>query len=89
MQLKRAHATWTCQHCHEQFSREDQFKRCSARPIGGHKPGTTYKDNDLNFRLQLGPSRSEVLSEQLTRDATFLASLQIMDYSLIVGVHYR
>jgi hypothetical protein len=88
MKLKRSQATWTCQHCHEQFSREDQFKRCKARPFGGHKPGTTYKDNDLNFRLQLTPTLAEVLSEQLTRDATFLASQQIMDYSLLVGVHY-
>lgn len=51
------------------------------------RKGGMLKDNDLNYVLPLGPQRAEAVRTALRRDAVFLASCGIMDYSLLVGVH--
>ena len=46
---------------------------------------------DLDFvdtELQLGPKK-DPLMRQIARDCKFLEDLEIMDYSLLVGIHYR
>ncbi|TMW64835.1 hypothetical protein Poli38472_009002 [Pythium oligandrum] len=53
-----------------------------------HYPDITLRDNDLKKRLKLDPQMAGRLVKQLTRDSNFLASLGIMDYSLLVGTHY-
>jgi hypothetical protein len=53
--------------------------------------GGVLKDNDIvenNVKMHLGPKR-EAFLKQLERDSMFLASLNIMDYSLLLGVHDR
>lgn len=53
--------------------------------------GGVLKDNDIvenNVKIHLGSKREPFL-KQLERDANFLASLNIMDYSLLLGVHNR
>jgi 1-phosphatidylinositol-4-phosphate 5-kinase len=48
--------------------------------------GGVLKDNDLisdDIKLQLG-SKKKAFMEQLTKDAMFLAKLNIMDYSMLV-----
>lgn len=53
--------------------------------------GGVLKDNDLlkdKKKLQLG-SKKAAFIEQITKDAMFLAKLNIMDYSLLVGIHNR
>lgn len=55
-----------------------------------HNPRATMKD--LNWlrrgrHLHCGPFRKEVFMEQLRRDVALLQRLNIMDYSLLVGVH--
>jgi len=47
---------------------------------------------DLNWinrgkRLELGPEKRALLTEQLRRDADFLKGISVMDYSLLVGIH--
>ena len=47
---------------------------------------------DLNWinrgkELELGPEKRALLTEQLRRDAELLKELQVMDYSLLVGIH--
>ena len=37
--------------------------------------------------LELGPEKRALLIEQLRRDAELLKDLQVMDYSLLVGIH--
>lgn len=54
--------------------------------------GGVLKDLDLLSdarKLHLGPEKKRLFMEQLARDAFFLASLNIMDYSLLVGIHVR
>lgn len=51
---------------------------------------TTLKDLDLdglNFKLEEG--YHERLREQLDKDSHLLDAMNVMDYSLLLGVHYR
>ncbi|TYJ39814.1 hypothetical protein E1A91_A04G095200v1 [Gossypium mustelinum] len=50
---------------------------------------TTLKDLDLNYCFYLEPSWQEALLRQIETDSKFLESQHIMDYSLLLGVHYR
>ncbi|POO01797.1 Phosphatidylinositol-4-phosphate 5-kinase [Trema orientale] len=50
---------------------------------------TTLKDLDLNYSFYLEPSWREALLKQIEIDSKFLESQYIMDYSLLLGVHYR
>ncbi|XP_061353907.1 phosphatidylinositol 4-phosphate 5-kinase 9 [Gastrolobium bilobum] len=50
---------------------------------------TTLKDLDLSYCFYLEPSWRESLLKQIEIDSKFLEAQQIMDYSLLLGVHYR
>ncbi|OAY78515.1 Phosphatidylinositol 4-phosphate 5-kinase 1 [Ananas comosus] len=50
---------------------------------------TTLKDLDLDFVFHLQRYWYKKLLEQITRDCEFLESEGIMDYSLLVGIHFR
>ncbi|KAL7170274.1 hypothetical protein ACSBR2_035194 [Camellia fascicularis] len=50
---------------------------------------TTLKDLDLNYCFYLEPSWRESLLKQIEIDSKFLETQHIMDYSLLLGVHYR
>ncbi|XP_072974385.1 phosphatidylinositol 4-phosphate 5-kinase 1-like [Typha angustifolia] len=50
---------------------------------------TTLKDLDLNFVFRLQGRLYRELIEQIKRDCEFLESERIMDYSLLVGIHFR
>ncbi|KAJ3447071.1 phosphatidylinositol 5-phosphate 4-kinase isoform a [Anaeramoeba flamelloides] len=46
------------------------------------------KDNDLNDKLYLSKNLRNKLIDQISSDTKFLKSLNIMDYSLLLGVHH-
>ncbi|GKU87695.1 hypothetical protein SLEP1_g2054 [Rubroshorea leprosula] len=50
---------------------------------------TTLKDLDLNFVFRLQQNWFQELMEQIDRDCEFLEAERIMDYSLLVGLHFR
>jgi len=53
---------------------------------------TIFKDinwTDENRHLILGPEKRKLLLEQLEKDAKFLQTMGVMDYSLLVGIHLR
>ncbi|KAG9160464.1 hypothetical protein Leryth_008873 [Lithospermum erythrorhizon] len=50
---------------------------------------TILKDLDLNYCFYLEPSWRESLLGQIKIDSKFLEAQHIMDYSLLLGVHYR
>ncbi|KAJ4807270.1 Phosphatidylinositol 4-phosphate 5-kinase 4 [Rhynchospora pubera] len=49
---------------------------------------TTLKDLDLNFIFRLQKSWFQEFFRQVERDSDFLEQERIMDYSLLVGVHF-
>jgi len=53
---------------------------------------TIFKDinwTDENRHLILGPEKRKLLLDQLEKDAKFLQTMGVMDYSLLVGIHLR
>ncbi|KAL8555257.1 hypothetical protein ACS0TY_003169 [Phlomoides rotata] len=50
---------------------------------------TTLKDLDLNFIFRLQKSWFQEFCRQVNRDCDFLEQERIMDYSLLVGIHFR
>ncbi|KAL8116765.1 hypothetical protein AgCh_023067 [Apium graveolens] len=53
------------------------------------KENTTFKDLDLPYIFHMDKLLRESLLEQITHDCTFLESQQIIDYSLLLGLHFR
>ncbi|XP_073280924.1 phosphatidylinositol 4-phosphate 5-kinase 1-like [Primulina huaijiensis] len=50
---------------------------------------STLKDLDLNFVFRLQTNWYQELMKQINRDCEFLEAERIMDYSLLVGIHFR
>eukprot|EP00658_Telonema_sp_P-2_P059275 TRINITY_DN4808_c0_g1_i13.p1 TRINITY_DN4808_c0_g1~~TRINITY_DN4808_c0_g1_i13.p1 ORF type:complete len:344 (+),score=72.49 TRINITY_DN4808_c0_g1_i13:92-1123(+) len=48
-----------------------------------------YAFEELESVIEIGPDMSSRFLEQLERDVQFLCSQNVMDYSLLVGVHHR
>ena len=46
------------------------------------------QDLDIDFKLVLTAGTYDQLMGQLQRDCALLESLRVMDYSLLLGVHY-
>lgn len=75
-----------CRHCEAPFRVGVQAKTCKKRPGRAHEPWRVLKDNDLNYKLRLG-KKTMVIASQLRQDADWLRRHNVMDYSLLVGVH--
>src|SRR3954469_22254169 len=48
-----------------------------------------YKDNDfldMDIQIKIGSERTKLLNEQIARDVEWLRQLNIMDYSLLLGI---
>lgn len=60
---------------------------CPFTVLGHHEPNVILKDNDLKHKIRLPTDVARKLLSQLKKDAEFLCSIGIMDYSLLVGVH--
>ncbi|KAL1815658.1 hypothetical protein ACET3Z_018232 [Daucus carota] len=50
---------------------------------------TTLKDLDLNYVFRLQRNWFQDMIKQIDRDCEFLEAEKIMDYSLLVGLHFR
>ena len=48
---------------------------------------TTLKDLDLQRKVYIGAENKALFMEQLKKDVWFLASHNIMDYSMLLGIH--
>nr|XP_043628075.1 phosphatidylinositol 4-phosphate 5-kinase 7-like [Erigeron canadensis]XP_043628076.1 phosphatidylinositol 4-phosphate 5-kinase 7-like [Erigeron canadensis] len=51
--------------------------------------GTTFKDLDLAYAFHMDKSLRDALFKQIYLDCVFLESQHIIDYSLLLGLHFR
>ncbi|KAL9407177.1 hypothetical protein Peur_004149 [Populus x canadensis] len=63
--------------------------RMTSKPESEIDPTTTLKDLDLNYIFRLQKSWFQEFCRQVDRDCDFLEQERIMDYSLLVGLHFR
>ncbi|KAJ8421679.1 hypothetical protein Cgig2_026667 [Carnegiea gigantea] len=63
--------------------------RTTEKPESEIDPTTTLKDLDLNYIFRLQRFWFQEFCRQVDRDCDFLEQERIMDYSLLVGVHFR
>ncbi|CAN1269032.1 Phosphatidylinositol 4-phosphate 5-kinase 1 [Linum perenne] len=63
--------------------------RTTKKPEGEIDETTTLKDLDLNFVFRVQQNWYQDLMKQIDRDCEFLEAERIMDYSLLVGLHFR
>lgn len=65
--------------------------RLYPEDLARKNPRAVLKDvNWIDRRrvLELGPEKRALVTEQLRRDKEFLKSVNVMDYSLLVGIHW-
>ncbi|CAL8463328.1 g2862 [Coccomyxa elongata] len=53
------------------------------------RPTMILKDLDLDIKIKLEEGWHDRLMDQLAADCALLEELRVMDYSLLLGVHYR
>ncbi|KAG6603313.1 phosphatidylinositol 4-phosphate 5-kinase 4-like isoform X1 [Cucurbita moschata] len=63
--------------------------RTTDKPESEIDETTILKDLDLNFIFRLQKSWFQEFCRQIDRDCEFLEQERIMDYSLLVGLHFR
>ncbi|KAL2898210.1 Phosphatidylinositol 4-phosphate 5-kinase 6 [Bienertia sinuspersici] len=63
--------------------------RTTDKPESQIDPTTTLKDLDLNYLFRLQRFWFQEFCRQVDRDCDFLEQERIMDYSLLVGLHFR
>ncbi|KAJ7982347.1 Phosphatidylinositol-4-phosphate 5-kinase family protein [Quillaja saponaria] len=63
--------------------------RTTDKPEAEIDPNTTLKDLDLNYIFRLQKAWYQEFCRQVDRDCDFLEQERIMDYSMLVGLHFR
>jgi len=72
------------------YGRAATQKDINSRPTKNFTT-TVLKDNDLRESkqmLNIGSHRAKEMKKQIESDAQFLANMGIIDYSLLIGIHY-
>ncbi|CAN0863210.1 Phosphatidylinositol 4-phosphate 5-kinase 6 [Linum grandiflorum] len=63
--------------------------RITCKPESEIDASTTLKDLDLNFLFRLQRAWYQEFCRQIDRDCELLEQERVMDYSLLVGIHFR
>lgn len=63
--------------------------RTTAKPESEIEPTTTLKDLDLNYIFRLQKVWFQDFCRQVDKDCELLEQERIMDYSLLIGLHFR
>jgi len=77
---------------HERYDLKGSTFGRQASPLELQSETVTLKDLDFKQRrgrIQLGTVRRQAFVEQIRKDCKLLEKLNIMDYSLLVGIHYE
>eukprot|EP01006_Ploeotia_vitrea_P038174 TRINITY_DN66218_c13_g2_i1.p1 TRINITY_DN66218_c13_g2~~TRINITY_DN66218_c13_g2_i1.p1 ORF type:complete len:571 (-),score=303.10 TRINITY_DN66218_c13_g2_i1:220-1932(-) len=82
----------TDKYIHKVFDLKGSLHGRKATEAEIKRGNPVYKDKDFlrqDIKIRVGPARAKLLKAQLAADADFLCQLNIMDYSLLLGIHYR
>jgi len=52
-------------------------------------PSAILKDLDMNSHIKIGKDKTKKILLQIAKDCRFLANHGIMDYSMLIGMHYE
>ena len=66
-----------------EYGHHNDNNRCPYTVKGNHEPNTVMKDNDLKYKIKLSYNIANNLLFQLKKDAEFLYSIDVMDFSLL------
>jgi hypothetical protein len=83
---------YTTKYIHTVFDLKGSKQGRSATEAEKKSSTCVYKDLDFlekNITLRIGNQRAEILNRQIAKDVEFLRNLNIMDYSLLLGIHFR
>lgn len=75
---------------HSSFDLKGSSQGRSASDAEKQVSEPVLKDNDFldrGVRIRVGPAKAKLLKDQIDKDVEFLRQLNIMDYSLLLGVH--
>lgn len=75
-------------HIHEKYDLKGSTEGRTAGLADAHNVNTILKDLDLHIRFRLRAPQYDALVKQLKADCKFLIDAEVMDYSLLMGVHY-
>lgn len=74
---------------HEQYDlKGSTVNRFVGEKMEMFNPAVALKDLDFHRRLRLGPVMKSLMLEQAEIDCMWMESLNICDYSMLVGLHY-
>jgi len=73
---------------HEQYDLKGSWVNRSAEKEKDPNKQKAGMDKDLKRTLKLDPHRKQLFIDQISKDALFLCSVNIMDYSLLLGFHF-
>ncbi|PNW79094.1 hypothetical protein CHLRE_09g400478v5 [Chlamydomonas reinhardtii] len=62
--------------------------RTTGPHVSPNDPKTVFKDLDLDLQFLLDPAHHAALIRQINNDAEFLRAVEVMDYSLLLGIHF-
>eukprot|EP00457_Paulinella_chromatophora_P002891 gb/GEZN01002896.1/.p1 GENE.gb/GEZN01002896.1/~~gb/GEZN01002896.1/.p1 ORF type:complete len:703 (+),score=94.56 gb/GEZN01002896.1/:84-2192(+) len=82
---------FTDKYIHTTFDLKGSLQGRAVSEAEKKNPHCVFKDQDFleqRMRLKVGPEQKESFLEQIRRDTELLKRLNIMDYSLLVGIHY-
>ncbi len=83
---------YTSKYIHTVFDLKGSTQGRSATEEDKKSSACIFKDLDLldqKIELKIGQPRADILNSQIAKDVDFLRQLNIMDYSLLLGIHYR
>ena len=75
---------------HEEYDLKGSFIGREVPEEQAKSPGVTLKDLNWvkrNMRLIFGTEKAGLFLDQLRKDVALLSRLNIMDYSLLIGIH--
>ncbi|KAG2429639.1 hypothetical protein HXX76_010869 [Chlamydomonas incerta] len=62
--------------------------RTTGEHVSPNDPKTVFKDLDLDLQFLLDPAHHAALIRQIHNDAEFLRTVEVMDYSMLLGIHF-